>query len=217
MMGANTLPSTLSEAETLVQSDTSVYGAHKRKGQRHAEPLEDHDAAACTVSQGEALGETSALIDATSRRTLHVLARPQSSTLNAALYQAKSLHNVRQNALVLGPYGRPPDLTRFGIVLLVVEDIGIARVFSLIQELVLASEQHRAMVRKLIVVWQMEDLDNRRWVNMQHLLDLDRQEFKCVLGGLSVTRWLDTDPVRETAGASTHLKWVNSRIAEGRG
>ncbi|KAL6229163.1 hypothetical protein BDW75DRAFT_245986 [Aspergillus navahoensis] len=34
------------------------------------------------------------------------------------------------------------------------------------------------MVWKLIVVWQMEDLDNRRWVNMQHLLDLDRQEFK---------------------------------------
>ena len=58
--------------------------------------------------------------------------------------------------LVLGPYGRPPDLARFGIVLLIVEDIGIARVFSLIQILVLAREQHRAMVRKLIVVWQME-------------------------------------------------------------
>ncbi|KAL2838682.1 hypothetical protein BJX68DRAFT_272499 [Aspergillus pseudodeflectus] len=62
------------------------------------------------------------------------------------------------------PYGRPPDLARFGIVLLIVVDIGIARVFSLIQTLVLASEQHRAMVRKFIVVWQMEDLDNRRWI-----------------------------------------------------
>ena len=73
--------------------------------------------------------------------------------------------NVRQTALVLGPYGRPPDLIRFGVVLLVVEDIGIARVFSLIQELVLASEQHRAMVRKLIVVWQMEDLGT--WLSQQ--------------------------------------------------
>jgi hypothetical protein len=63
---------------------------------------------------------------------------------------------------VLGPYGRPPDLAPFGIVLLIVEDIGIARVFSLIQTLVLASEQHRAMVRKLIVVWQMEDLGTAR-------------------------------------------------------
>ncbi|KAJ0418330.1 hypothetical protein BJY00DRAFT_302872 [Aspergillus carlsbadensis] len=78
-------------------------------------------------------------------RTLRVLARP--------------------HALVLGPYGRPPDLARFGIVLLIVEDIGIARVFSLIQTLVLASEQHRAIVRKLIVVWQMEGLGTARCSN----------------------------------------------------
>jgi hypothetical protein len=46
-------------------------------------------------------------------------------------------HRVRHSALVLGPYGRQPDLAHFGIVLLIVEDIGIARVFSLIQTLVL--------------------------------------------------------------------------------
>ncbi|KAL6229331.1 hypothetical protein BDW75DRAFT_235286 [Aspergillus navahoensis] len=82
-------------------------------------------------------------------RTLCVLPRPR----------------VRHSALVLGPYGRPPDLARFGIVLLIIQDIGITRVFSLIQTLVLASEQHRAMVRKLIVVWQMEDLGAARQNN----------------------------------------------------
>ncbi|KAF9890690.1 hypothetical protein FE257_005556 [Aspergillus nanangensis] len=228
-----------------------------------------------------------------SQRTLHILARPQSSILVAALYQAKSLHNVQHTALVLGPYGKPPDLGRFGIVLLIVEDIGITRVFSLIQTLVRASEQHRAIVRKLVIVWQMKDLDNRRWVNMQHLLDLDRQEFKIlqfllyyrqnrnnepsfspgsrvqlnrgsvdveetVRGYLRIRRgsmlvgvcarrsvrdevraivqskmndelrfmdidvepyhkWLDTDSAVNTAGTSHHLKWIASKIAEGRG
>ena len=90
-----------------------------------------------------------------------MLARPQSSALAAA----ERLYNVRHSALVLGPYGRPPDLARFGIVLIIVEEIGIARVFSLIQTLVLTSEQHRAMVRKLIVVWQMEDLGTARRSN----------------------------------------------------
>jgi hypothetical protein len=98
-------------------------------------------------------------------RTLRVLARPQSSALVAALYNAEHRHSVRHSALVLGPYGRPPDLSRFGIVLLIVEDIEIAQVFSLIQTLVLASEQHRAMVQKLIVVWQMEGLGTARCSN----------------------------------------------------
>ncbi|KAL4748454.1 hypothetical protein BDW72DRAFT_195753 [Aspergillus terricola var. indicus] len=74
-------------------------------------------------------------------------------------------HSVRHSARVLGPYGRPPDLASFGIVLLIVQDIGIARVFSLIQTLVPASEQHRAMCRKLIVVWQVEDLGIARRSN----------------------------------------------------
>jgi hypothetical protein len=87
---------------------------------------------------------------------------PAASALATALYNAEHLRNIRHSALVLGPYGRPPDLAPFGIVLLIVEDIGIARVFSLIQTLVQASERHRAMVWKLIVVWQMEDLGTAR-------------------------------------------------------
>ncbi|PLB48201.1 hypothetical protein P170DRAFT_447974 [Aspergillus steynii IBT 23096] len=105
--------------------------------------------------------------------TLHVLVRPQSSAFAVALYKAKRLYNVRKTAPVLGPYGRPPGLAHFRTVLLIVEDVEIVRVFSLTQTRVLASEQHHAVVRKLIVVWKTEDL-----VNMQHLLDLDRQEAK---------------------------------------
>ncbi|GLA44624.1 hypothetical protein AnigIFM63309_004388 [Aspergillus niger] len=129
-------------------------------------------------------------------RTLHVLARPQSSAPAAALYDAEHPHNARHSALVLGPYGKPPDLARFGIVLLIVEDIGVARVFALIQTLVLASEQHRAMVRKLAVVWQMGKLDNRRWVNMQHFLDLDREEFQILRFVLYYRRNRNHEPSR---------------------
>ncbi|KAL3483120.1 hypothetical protein BJX62DRAFT_245205 [Aspergillus germanicus] len=142
-------------------------------------------------------------------RTLRVLARPQSSALVAALYDAEHRHTVPHSALVLGPYGRPPDLARFGIVLLILEDIGIARVFSLIQTLVLASEQHRAMVRKLIVVWQMEDLDNRQWVNMQNSLDLDRQEFKILRFILYYRRNRNNEPSRNPG---TRIRFMKGSV-----
>ncbi|KAL2835708.1 hypothetical protein BJX68DRAFT_260102 [Aspergillus pseudodeflectus] len=91
----------------------------------------------------------------------------------AGAKQDAAVHHTSQRQISRGrtslPYGRPPDLARFGIVLLIVEDIGIARVFSLIQTLVLASEQHRAMVRKLIVVWQMEDLGTAHCSNLSCL------------------------------------------------
>jgi hypothetical protein len=122
----------------------------------------ERDATVPTVSQRHGSRGTTSWNTAMGHRTLWVLARPQSSALAAALYNAKHLHNTPHSALVLGPYGLPPDLAPFGIMLLIVEDIGIARAFSLIQTLVLASEQHRAMVRKLTVVWQMEDLGTAR-------------------------------------------------------
>ncbi|KAH1968616.1 hypothetical protein KXV80_001826 [Aspergillus fumigatus] len=48
------------------------------------------------------------------------------------------------------------------------------RVLPFIRMLVLASEQHQVMVRKLRIVWQMDDFKD--W--MQELLDLDRGKFK---------------------------------------
>ena len=156
---------TLSEAETLVQDDTSLRSVEQGEEWRPGGTVTECDAAVHTTSQRRGSRERTTLNTTIGHRTLRVLARPQSSALAAALYNAEHLHSVRHSALVLGPYGRPPDLARFGVVLLIVEDIGIARVFSLIQTLVLASEQHRAMVRKLIVVWQMEDLGTARRSN----------------------------------------------------
>jgi hypothetical protein len=159
---------TLSEAESLVLDDASRRSAEHGGEWRQVGTKRDavvHTTSQRHVSRGKTSSNT-----AMGHRTLRVLARPQSSALAAALYNAEHLHSVRHRALLLGPYGRPPDLARFGIVLLIVEDIGIARVFSLIQTLVLASEQHRAMVRKLIVVWQMEDLGTARRSNPSCLL-----------------------------------------------
>ncbi|KAL7649100.1 hypothetical protein ACMYSQ_012445 [Aspergillus niger] len=58
------------------------------------------------------------------------------------------------------------------------------------------------MVQKLIVVWQMEDLgtarrNNRRWVNMQHLLDLDRQEFQILRSVLYYRRNRKNEPSQD--------------------
>ncbi|KAL2838677.1 hypothetical protein BJX68DRAFT_210806 [Aspergillus pseudodeflectus] len=157
---------TLRAAETLMPDNTSLRSAEQGGEWRQA-GAKRYAAVHLTSQRQISRGRTSS--DTAGRRTLRVLARPQSSALVAALYNAEHRHIVPHRALVLGPYGRAPDLARFGIVLLIVEDIGIARVFSLIQTLVLASEQHRAMVRKLIVVWQMEDLGTARCSNLSCL------------------------------------------------
>ncbi|KAJ1713245.1 hypothetical protein NYO67_4614 [Aspergillus flavus] len=123
---------TLSEAETLVPDDASLRSAKQGEEWRQTGPVAERDAAVRTTSQRHGLRRRTAWNTTRGHRTLRVLARPQSSALAAALYNAEHLHNVRHSALVLGPYGRPPDLAPFGIVLLIIEDIGIARVFSLI-------------------------------------------------------------------------------------
>jgi hypothetical protein len=156
---------TLSEAETLVPDDALLHSAEQGEEWRQVGTVAEREAAIHTTSQPHGLRGRTSSNTARGHRTLRVLARPQTSALATALYNAEHLHNIQHSALVLRPYGRPPDLAPFGIVLLIVEDIGIARVFSLIQTLVRASEQHRAMVRKLIVVWRMEDLGTARRSN----------------------------------------------------
>ncbi|GKZ98234.1 hypothetical protein AnigIFM59636_002467 [Aspergillus niger] len=168
------------------QIDVSEQSASQENTLSEADTLVPDDASLRSTEQGEEWRQAGKAAER----------EAASSALAAALYDAEQLHNARHSAFVLGPYGRPPDLARFGIVLLIVEDIGIARVFSLIQTLVLASEQHRGMVRKLVVVWQMGDLDNRRWVNMQHLLDLDRQEFQILRFVLYYRRNCNHEPSR---------------------
>lgn len=62
-------------------------------------------------------------------RTLHVLSQPPSSAQAAAFYYAGTspLHSTHRARA--GPCGRPPDLVRFGIMLVIIDDIGIRRVF----------------------------------------------------------------------------------------
>ncbi|GKZ63531.1 hypothetical protein AnigIFM49718_000840, partial [Aspergillus niger] len=118
--------------------------------------------------------------DAPGPRILYVLTRPRASNLSTRLYLHEWLHQRRQPALLLGPYGRSIDFSPFGTMVFIVEDIGMLRVLPYIRMLVQASEQRRAMVRKLKIVWQMQDFDHQCWLGdwMQDLLDLDRGEFK---------------------------------------
>ncbi|GKZ75271.1 hypothetical protein AnigIFM50267_004135, partial [Aspergillus niger] len=113
-------------------------------------------------------------------RILYILTRPRASSLSTRLYLREWLHQRRQPALLLGPYGRSIDFSLFGTIVFIVEDIGILRVLPYIRVLVQKSEQRRVMVRKLTIVWQMQDFDNQCWLGdwMQDLLDLDRGEFK---------------------------------------
>ncbi|KAI3053325.1 hypothetical protein CBS147353_11501 [Aspergillus niger] len=116
--------------------------------------------------------------DAPGPRILYVLTRPRASSLSTRLYLREWLHQRRQPALLLGPYGPSIDFSPFGTIVFIVEDTGILRVLPYICMLVQASEQRRAMVRKLKIVWQMQDFDNQCWLGdwMQDLLDLDRGE-----------------------------------------
>ncbi|OJZ80246.1 hypothetical protein ASPFODRAFT_212823 [Aspergillus luchuensis CBS 106.47] len=113
-------------------------------------------------------------------RILYVLTRPRASSLSARLYLRECIHQLRKPALLLGPYGRSIDFSLFGTIVFIVEDIGMLRVLPYIRMLVQASEQRRVMVRKLKIVWQMQDFDHQCRLGdwMQDLLDLDRGEFK---------------------------------------
>jgi NAD(P)H-flavin reductase len=117
--------------------------------------------------------------DATERRRrIHMVAQPRSG-LTSRLHQAaasraastkglreqanidqvtlnpQSLDSVvRQPVVVLGPYGRAHDFSRFGTVLFVVEDVGFFRALLYIGRLVEASRRHQSMVRKLEIIWQ---------------------------------------------------------------
>lgn len=98
---------TLSEAEILVLDDAS------RRSTEHGGEWRQvgtkRDAVVRTTSQRHVSRGKTSPNTAMGHRTLRVLARPQSSALAAALYNAEHLHGVRLSALVLGPYGRPPD------------------------------------------------------------------------------------------------------------
>ncbi|CAG8359722.1 unnamed protein product [Penicillium salamii] len=107
-------------------------------------------------------------------RTLHLVVRPQSG-LTRRLYESlrrrhlkhidgdgknypgKAHQITKQPVIVFGPYGHTHNLDSFGTILFVVEDIGFYRTLSYIGMLVQASRDRRAMIRKVEVLWEVED------------------------------------------------------------
>jgi NAD(P)H-flavin reductase len=88
-----------------------------------------------------------------SRRPLRLVARPQPGPTRK-LYRDALASPRSLPVTVLGPYGRPHNLSRFGTIIFVVEDIGIFCALSYIEMLVEASHKREAIVRKLEILWQ---------------------------------------------------------------
>lgn len=89
------------------------------------------------------------------RRTIYLLFRPGIWRLLARLSEKN--HKSSISIIAVGPHGYSYDFRSFGTVLLIANDIGIAGILPYIKALVEASKRRNAMVRKLEIVWQMED------------------------------------------------------------
>ena len=63
---------------------------------------------------------------------------------------------IEKPVIILGPYGQSDNFCQCGTILFIVEDIGFFRILPYIEMLVQASLDRRAMVRKLVVLWQVK-------------------------------------------------------------
>ncbi|KAJ5559532.1 hypothetical protein N7513_001931 [Penicillium frequentans] len=119
------------------------------------------------------------LDDTSGELTVHMVARPQSGITSNLYWIARDLPK-RLSVRLLGPYGRPLDLSRFGTVVFVLEDIGLFRALSYIKMLVEASHKREVMVRRLDIMWQRDEkFEDPPWFETwrQQLLDFDFQGF----------------------------------------
>jgi hypothetical protein len=96
------------------------------------------------------------LDDTSGELTVRMVARPQSGITSNLYWIARDLPK-RLSVRLLGPYGRPLDLSRFGTVVFVLEDIGLFRALSYIKMLVEASHKREVMVRRLDIMWQRDE------------------------------------------------------------
>ncbi|PYH67175.1 uncharacterized protein BO88DRAFT_455617 [Aspergillus vadensis CBS 113365] len=132
-------------------------------------------------------------------RILHIQTWPRASSLSTRLYLRERLYQRRQPAL----------FSLFGTIVSIAEDIGMLQVLPYIRMLVQASEQRRVMVRKLKIVWQMQDFDHQCWLGdwMQDLLDLDLSEFKILEFHLYyLTKATSVNPVTGSESESSCVK-----------
>lgn len=89
--------------------------------------------------------------------TLYLYTRPLSYGPMMHLEPSRHPRTAAFHALVLGPHGRPHDLRRFGTVILIASDVGIAEVLPYVQTLIDASRRRDAMVRRIHLIWQVAD------------------------------------------------------------
>ncbi|KAJ5642499.1 hypothetical protein N7490_006499 [Penicillium lividum] len=121
--------------------------------------------------------------DPSGEPTARMVARPQPG-VTSNLYRIAKDSPKRQSVKLLGPYGRPLDLSRFGTIVFVLEDIGLFRALSYIKMLVEASQKREVMVRRLDILWQRDEtFEDPPWFETwrQQLLDLDWQGFDILL------------------------------------
>jgi NAD(P)H-flavin reductase len=93
--------------------------------------------------------------------TLYLYTRPLSYGPMMHLEPSRHPRTAAFHALVLGPHGRPHNLRRFGTVILIASDVGIAEVLPYVQTLIDASRRRDAMVRRIHLIWQVDDY--REW------------------------------------------------------
>ncbi|KAI2670183.1 hypothetical protein LCP963914a_9874 [Penicillium roqueforti] len=87
---------------------------------------------------------------------VRMMARPQRGIICDLYHITKGSQNS-QSVKLLGPYGRPLNLSRFGTIVFILEDIGLFRALSYIKMLVEASHKREVMVRRLDIIWQRDE------------------------------------------------------------
>ncbi|GJE84448.1 ferric reductase family protein [Phanerochaete sordida] len=68
-------------------------------------------------------------------------------------------------ALVDGPYGCPPDLTRFSTSILVAGGSGVSYTLPLLLNLVRQAKLGKSAVRRVVFVWSVREADHVRWIS----------------------------------------------------
>jgi predicted ferric reductase len=77
--------------------------------------------------------------------------------------------------LIDGPYGKSKDMEHYDSFLFVCTGIGITAQLLYIKELI-SKQRHGYRLRKVLLIWQVEERDHGEWIKqyMDLLLDLDK-------------------------------------------
>ncbi|OCH90700.1 hypothetical protein OBBRIDRAFT_582310 [Obba rivulosa] len=68
-------------------------------------------------------------------------------------------------AFVDGPYGCPPDLTKYTTCILIAGGSGVSYTLPLLLNLVHKARANRSQVRRVVFVWAIRDADHLKWIS----------------------------------------------------